>query len=199
MKKQILVIHGGNAFEDYKEYLQYLRNRSISLATLQKNDWKRSLRVDLGDLYDVYTPQMPNSQNARYAEWKIWFDRLIKLFDEGVILIGHSLGGIFLAKYLSEQTSPISIKATFLVAAPFNTEHNHPLVDFNITQNLSHFEEQGGKIVLFHSSDDEIVPFSNLFSYQKELLESVSVTFNDRGHFLQPEFPELIDHIKQLG
>ena len=151
MKKQIVVIHGGDAFDTYGEYLSYLKNKEVSLERIQFKDWKRNLSDDLGVEAQVLTPQMPNSQNARYLEWKIWFEKIISLLGENVIFVGHSLGGIFLAKYLSENNYQKIIKAVFLVAAPYNTETDHPLVDFNIENDLSSFARQGGKIFLYHS------------------------------------------------
>ena len=102
MKQQILVIHGGDTFDTYKDYLSFLKNREISLDRLRlKRDWKDILSEKLGENFDVLSPRMPNGTNARYKEWKIWFERVIPFIDKGVIFIGHSLGGIFLAKYLS--------------------------------------------------------------------------------------------------
>ncbi len=196
--KQILVIHGGDAFETYEEYLEYLRTRDFSLDRLKTKGWKSNLGEQLGDEYEVLTPQMPNSQNARYSEWKIWFARLIPLLNEEVILIGHSLGGIFLAKYLSENDFPKKIIAVLLVAAPFNTPIKHPLVDFNLINDLAKFQEQAGKIFLYHSKDDQVVPFSNLEDYKKALPSATLRIFEDNQHFNQEQFPEIIGDIKKL-
>ena len=35
MKKQILVIHGGNAFEKYDEYISYLKSKEITIEKLK--------------------------------------------------------------------------------------------------------------------------------------------------------------------
>lgn len=198
MPKQIVVIHGGNAFEKYEDYLNYLKNKKLTLEDLSFIGWKDTLGSVLGADYSVMTPQMPNSKNARYLEWKIWFEKLIPLMNDPMILIGHSLGGIFLAKYLSENNFPKKIKATLLVAAPFNTPTDHPLVDFVITEKLDKFSEQGGEIYLFHSKDDQIVPFSNYEEYKKHLPTAKGKIFNDKGHFHQAEFPEIIEEIKSL-
>jgi predicted alpha/beta hydrolase family esterase len=196
--KQIFIIHGGNAFETYDEYLSYLKEKEITLEKLMFKDWKRNMSQDLGKEYDVIMPQMPNSQNARYCEWKIWFEKLIPLMSESVMLIGHSLGGIFLAKYLSENSFPKKIKATFLVAAPYNTEKQHPLVDFLLSDNLSQFEKQGGEIYIYQSRDDEVVPYTNALSYQKALPKAHIKLFDDRQHFNQVQFPELLADIGSL-
>jgi uncharacterized protein len=197
-KQQIIVIHGGNAFDKYEDYIEDLKTKEVSLERLLYKDWKKNLPEVLGEQYEIIAPQMPNALNARYLEWKIWFSRLTPLFAKEVILIGHSLGGIFLAKYLSENKYPKKIKAVFLVAAPYNTEKQHPLVGFNLQKDLSKFQKQAGKIYAYHSKDDFVVPFSNLKSYQKALPKMKVKIFKDRIHFNQESFPEIVDDIKKL-
>src|SRR3972149_11433312 len=103
MKQQIIVIHGGTTFKSYGDYIYYLKNKEISLDELTlKKDWKDTLEEKLGKTFEVLFPRMPNRTHARYKEWKIWFERIVPLLNDGVFFIGHSLGGIFLVKYLSE-------------------------------------------------------------------------------------------------
>lgn len=200
MKKQIVVIHGGNAFDVYEGYLNDLKNAEVTLERFQKKDWKSNLQEVLGQDYDLVLPRMPNSQNARYLEWKIWFEKIIPLLDEKVVFIGHSLGGIFLAKYLSENTYPKKIRAIFLVAAPYNDEKENPYVDFNITASLQVLTEQSKEIFIYHSKDDQVVPFSSFERYTKELPEAKGRVFEDKGHFNQERFDdELVEDIRSLN
>ncbi len=198
MKQQVFAIHGGNAFDTYEEYIADLKQQEVTIERTRSLDWKGNLQKVLGDTYEVILPRMPNSQNARYAEWKIWFEKFVPQLEEDVIFIGHSLGGIFLAKYLSEETYPRKIKATLLVAAPYNAPDDHPYVDFNILTNLSGLEKQGGRVMLYHSKDDQMVPFSNFERYQRELPTAIARVFNDRQHFNAADFPELIVDIQNL-
>lgn len=198
MVQQVLVIHGGNAYENYDNYIQHLKDKELSLEKLRAEGWKNTLQKALGDDYEVFTPFMPNPTNARYLEWKILLEKYISLMDNGLILVGHSLGAITIAKYLSENNSPRIIKATFLVAAPYNTKEIHPLVDFNIETDLNNFAKQSKNIFIYHSTDDEIVPFSNCKDYQKRLPKATVRIFEDRGHFHQSDFPELVEDIKNL-
>jgi uncharacterized protein len=198
MKQQILIIHGGNVFDTHEHYLADLKSREVTLDRMRRKGWKDKLQEMLGEDYDVLHPLMPNSQNARYAEWKIWLEKIILLLDEPMILIGHSLGGITLAKYLSENDCPKKIRASFLVAPPYNTETRHPRADFNISLDLQKFSRQGGKIFLYHSRDDEVVPFPNFEAYKSRLPKAETRTFEDRGHFNSDEFPEIVEDIKSL-
>src|SRR3970282_1495679 len=101
MKRQVVVIGGEESFDSYKDYLAYLKNVEVSLDKFKpQKDWKDTLSNKLGKNYEVLVLRMPNKTNARYREWKIWFERVIPFLRNGVILICHSLGGMFLAKYL---------------------------------------------------------------------------------------------------
>ncbi|MFA6082078.1 MAG: alpha/beta hydrolase [Patescibacteria group bacterium] len=198
MTQQILVINGGNAFETHEEYIQNLKNREVTLEKMVAKSWKDNLADALGGNYQVLIPKMPNARNARYAEWKIMFEKIIPLLDDNVIIIGHSLGGIFTAKYLSENVSSRKIKAVYLVAAPYNTPTKHPLVDFNIIKSLDGLAKQVKTIFIYQSKDDKVVPFSNCKDYVKELLQATLRVFDDRKHFDQPTFPEIVEDIRAL-
>ncbi len=198
MKQQVLVIHGGDVWNSYEEYIEFLKDYKIDIDKIKDGGWKESLQKGLGDDFEIIYPQMPCKHNAKYAEWKIWFEKFIPYLKDGVILMGGSLGGIFLAKYLSENNFPFKIKATVLIAAPFDKEDEYPLGDFKITESLDRFKNQSEKIILYQSKDDPIVPFSDFEKYSKALPNAENIIFEDRGHFTQKEFPELIEKIKSL-
>lgn len=196
--QQVLVIHGGDAFDNREVYLQSLRKKEITLERLKQTGWKSSLQRDLGAEFDVYTPKFPNSQNARYAEWKIIFEKILPLMDDNLILIGHSLGGIFLAKYLTEETFTKPVKAIFLLAAPYSTPDHEPIVDFTLQKSLTTAGVTGENIHLYHSKDDLVVPFENLAMYQDDLPKAKARIFEDKGHFNMESFPELVEDLKSL-
>ncbi len=198
MKQQVFVIHGGTAFDTYEEYFEYLKNKEVSLEKLQGRDWKMNLQDDLGEDFDVFLPKMPNSQNAVYKEWCIWFEKFLPLLNDGVILVGHSLGAVFLAKYLSENNVTKKIKGIVLVAPPYDNDEGKKLPQFAITTSLEKLEAQGGKVIIFHSKDDPVVDFSELKQYQDKLPSLETRVFEDRGHFNIEEFPEILLDIREL-
>ena len=163
-----------------------------------KKDWKNELQNQLGDGFIVYNPQMPNKQNAQYAEWKIFFEKIMNLVNENVILIGHSMGGIFLAKYLSENDVLKKIKKTFLISAPFDNEEltHESLVSFLRGGDLKNLEKQAGQIYLYHSEDDTVVPFSHLEKYVRGIVSPNVRVLKDKGHFNKlEEIPGLLDDL----
>lgn len=195
MKKQIVVIHGGEAFSTYEEYLTFLRNEEVTLEDLSRKGWKSTLSERLGEGYDILAPRMPNALNAKYLEWKIYFEKFFPFIRDGVILVGHSLGGSFLAKFLAEEMFPKKIQAMFLIAAPYDLDSERSLVEFVPPASLKLLEEQGGQLFLYHSEDDPVVAFAECEKYRRALPTAQVRTFTDRGHFLQEEFPELIADI----
>ncbi|MEI7777581.1 MAG: alpha/beta fold hydrolase [bacterium] len=198
-KQQILLLHGGTTYETYEKYFESLKNKTPKLEwILSRRDWKNELQNQLGEDFAVYAPQMPNKQNAQYEEWKILFEKIIELLSENLILIGHSLGAIFLVKYLSENKINKKIKKTFLMGTPFDDEgmDEEPLYSFLRKGDLRDFEKQAGEIFFYHSEDDFSVPFSHLEKYRRELPNANIRAMKDRNHFLQEIIPELIDDIK---
>jgi len=199
MKKQVLLIHGGSTFDTYKDYLSFLKNLKIDLNRYKRTKWSDSLRKKLGNRFDVLLPKMPNPMNAKYNEWKILFKKIASLLDDNVILIGHSLGAIFLVKYLSENKFPQKILATMLVSPPYDDEGmEESLGDFVLPKSLNKFNRQGGRIFIYQSKDDSVVPHSHLEKYKKALPKAIIREFRKRGHFDQPSFPELIKDIRKL-
>ena len=194
MQQQIVAIHGGTSFNSYEEYLQFLRTRELSRERLSAGqDWKANLGADLGEGFEVFVPKMPNGANAKYLEWQIWFERIGEVLNDNVILIGHSLGGIFLAKYLSENTFPKSIAATILVAAPFaDTSTEESLTEFALPASLDRFAKQSQRIVLFHSNDDPVVPVAEARRYEEAVPHAELKLLHGQQHINQEHFPELV-------
>ncbi|MBI4121210.1 MAG: alpha/beta hydrolase [Parcubacteria group bacterium] len=199
MLKQVVFIHGGDAFASYEKYLEALRNVEYTPSVQGEKRWKHTLAERLGPDFEVLAPAMPCKDNAKYTEWKIWFEKVLPYVHDGVVLIGHSLGGLFLAKYLSENEFPKEVRATFLVGAVFDEDsETHSVGDFDLPASLEHFAKHGGDIFLYHSEDDPVVPVSAVEKYGKALPDAEEHIFADRGHFLQGEFPELVERIKNL-
>ncbi len=204
MKQQVFYIHGGESFKNYEDFLTRLRTKGIwdlpSSEPVEK--WNNRLPADLGEDYEVFLPQMPNKQNARYEEWKIWFERYFEHLRDGVVLVGCSLGGMFLLRYVSEETVPFAVKALVIMAAPL------PLDDFDPTgceEFLCSLElvpviaTKVPKVAIMHSTDDFVVPYSH-GEYLATLLPTAEfISFSDKNHFLVPELPELVTFIKELG
>jgi predicted alpha/beta hydrolase family esterase len=167
-KQQILMIHGGTTFKNQKDYLNYLKNKEIKLD--KKPKWAESyFDKELGKNFQIIKPHFPLQENAKYNDWKIWFERYIPLLNNNVILIGGSLGGIFLAKYLSENKFPKKILSVYMICPPFDdTCSQEDLVGgFKLKSDLSLIEKNCKDVALMFSEDDDVVPVSHAKKYRK--------------------------------
>lgn len=195
-KQQVLFIHGGEPDVGYDDYIDRLKNGRFELALEDPKTWNKNQRRFLDtDIYDVITPTMPCGWKAHYSEWKIWFERHIEFLRDDVILSGHSLGGNFLAKWLSENMLPVEISQLHLIAAP----HSKSDSDFKITEfpkNL--FENKIQEIHIYHSTDDTVVRIEEAHKYYEALPGSHLHIFEDRFHFLEETFPELFENIQSI-
>lgn len=198
-KLQLLYIHGGLTFKSRKDYLNYLKNKEISLVEREK--WSGDfLKNNLAKHFDIIKPRMPLADNARYEDWRIYFERFIPFLKNNVVLIGNSLGGIFLAKYLAENKLPKKILALYLICPPFdNSLSSEDLVGgFRLPSNLAKLDNCSLSVNLLFSQDDDIVPISHAEQYRKKLAKAnISIFSGKNGHFLVPEFPELVAMIKE--
>lgn len=196
---QVIAIHGGTTFEKYDDYLKSLSTKKLYVDRMvYRPMWRELLQQNLGEEYKVLLPSMPNSTNARYSEWKLWFDHLTEIIEDDCILIGHSMGAIFLAKYLSENDFPRKIKATVLVAAPYDDTSTENLTDFKIDHVSERFASQAGKVVFFFGSDDPTIPLAEMDKFRHDVPRAEYRILSAPDHFVRPDFPELIDTIKSL-
>lgn len=198
-KPQILMIHGGMTFKNQKDYLGYLKNKEIKLD--KKPRWTEEyIDEELGKQFQIIKPRFPLQDNAKYEDWRIWFERYIPLLNNNVILVGGSLGGIFLAKYLSENKFPKKLLSVYMVCPPFdNTVLGEDLVGgFKLKSDLSLIEKNCKDVTLMFSADDDCVPVSHAEKYRNKLKNSKIIIYKSKnGHFKISKFPEIVKMIKE--
>lgn len=197
-KIHVLIIHGGTTFKNEKGYLHYLKTKRIS--TEKKIGWTGEyLENGLGNRFKVVAPRMPLQDNAKYRDWKILFERYLDLLSEDFILIGNSLGGMFIAKYLSENELPRKTLSTFLVCPPFDDTLPGETLSggFKLKNDLSLLEKNSRRLHLLFSRDDDVVPVAHAEKYRSKLPRArINIYKNKNGHFLISKFPEIIKKIK---
>lgn len=200
MKKrtQILMIHGGMTFKNQRDYLNYLLTKEIKIN--KKPSWTEGyIDNELGDTFQIIKPRFPLQDNAKYSDWKIWFERYIPYLENNLILVGGSLGGIFLAKYLSENRFSKKILSVYIICPPFDdTTPTEDLAGgFKLKSDLSLIEKNCDDVTLMFSEDDPVVPVSHAEKYRSKLKNSKIVIYkNKNGHFAISKFPEIIKMIK---
>lgn len=193
------MIHGGMTFKNQKDYLNYLKNKDVSLE--KKIRWSEDyIDKELGKKFQIIRPRFPLQDNAKYADWKIWFERYIPLLRNNAILIGGSLGGIFLAKYLSENKFPKKLLSVYMIAPPFDdTVLGEDLVGgFKLKSDLSLIEKNCKDVTLMFSADDDCVPVAHVEKYRNKIKGAKIIIYKSKnGHFKISKFPEMVKMIKE--
>lgn len=196
--KQVLFIRWWEAFDDPKDYHEYLKKRDFN-PFRNKKSWRDWVSWALTDIYEMMVPTMPCKQNATYGAWKIWFERHFDyLNDEWTILIWHSLWWAFLLKWLSENTFPKHISQLHLVCPVTSSEWlvwewiGDFIIDFDKLNNL---EFQAKEIFLYHAKNDNVVPYQQSLDLLKHMKKVKFLSFEDREHFNQPALPELLENL----
>jgi uncharacterized protein len=156
--------------------------------------WLEQVVNDLGVEY--IAPILPQPENPVLSQWLDCLDKAQP--DEQTILVGHSLGGVVILRWLERQVASLRVKKVILVATNAGTDESnncfYTLSGYDFDKIKTHCDE----FVVLHSTDDVWVPFSageeNALGLGAKFLR-----FTDRGHFgkdlLKPQIPELLDEL----
>ncbi len=197
-KQQILFIDGWEPAENFSSYIEELKKLEINNPFEVKRRWKLTLQKWLWDNYNLVFSETPNDFYAEYDKWRIMFEKYLPYLDDEIILIGHSLWSTFIAKYLNENSFPVTIKKILLVAPAFEDSEDEVLWSFNFDKRLDVFKKYSDKVRMYYSLDDFVVPVSDFESFKRVLWDIEFREFIDRWHFLQEEFLEIIEDIKKI-
>ena len=180
-KRQVLFIHGGGgeAFEEDGALV-------------------RSLREALGPDFSVKYPEMPDADAPEFGAWSACISHELSALDGGMILVGHSLGGSVLLKHLSEEQVVKSIAGVFLIATPYWGAVDWKVAEFELRVDLPKVLPKDVPIFLYHSRDDEVMPFAHLAMYAGRLPHATVREVEDRGHQLGDDLSEVAEDIARL-
>ena len=180
MKKQILFVQGGAGDEDHEADAKLVA----------------SLQNTLGDNYVIEYPRLPEGPEPDFGRMK-QIEEAISKIESDVILVGHSLGASMLLKYLSEQQVRKKIMGIFLIATPDWSGDEDWKQGLKLQDNFGEKIPNNVPIYLYHSKDDESVPFDHLSIYQKKLPRATT-RITRGGHQLNNDLSAVAEDIKGL-
>jgi predicted alpha/beta hydrolase family esterase len=150
---------------------------------------------------DIHTVAIepPKPWQPRYEVWKKEFERFD--IDQDTTLVGHSCGGGFLVRWLSENKD-VKVGKVVLVAPWLNPENN-PASD---TADFFHFEidpslvQRTQSITIFNSDDDMETIRKSVDIIREHTPDIGYREFHNYGHFCYEnlhtvEFPELLEEL----
>jgi hypothetical protein len=135
----------------------------------------------------------------RYDEWKKEFERFEILSN--TILVGHSCGGGFLIRYLSEHKD-VKVGKVVLVAPWINPDNYEvsDTADFFEFEIDPDFPSRTKGVTMFISSDDEPSVVKTVEILKSKVIGLDVRQYKDKGHFTlntlgTHEFPELLEEL----
>ena len=147
--------------------------------------------------------EMPNGYFPKYEIWKKELERFD--VDENTILVGHSLGGGFLIRWLSEED--VKVGKVVLVAPWLGSmagddryspeEFDADFFDFKIDSDISH-KTKG--VTILSSTNDGIGVQRTVKFIQEKINNIKYLELENKGHFTLKSlgtdaFPELLEEI----
>jgi uncharacterized protein len=181
MKKQVLFIQGGGkgAYEEDKKLANSLQN-------------------ELGGEYQVLYPQMPNEESPEDRAWMTQISKELVSLNGKLILVGHSAGGAVLLKFLLKENIAKPVAGIFLISIPYWSPEDEENEEYTLHEGFASQLPIGVPIFLYHSRDDEWVPFAHLAKYAEKIPQAAIREFDDRGHQFHNDLSEIAADIKSL-
>jgi serine hydrolase len=177
----VLFIHGGGVGA-------YAEDRKLAA----------SLQDALGAAYDVRYLKMPDEYRPVYEAWKERIAKELDTLEEEVILVGHSLGGSILLKYLSEEKVEEPVAGLFLLATPYWGVEDWEVSEYALREDFASEVPKEMPVFLYHSLDDEVVPFAHAALYGEKLPQATVREFDGRGHQFDDDLSEVAQDIGGL-
>jgi len=152
---------------------------------------------------EVIVPQFPTPEGQSLQAWLDVFQKFEGKITDDTIMIGHSLGGVFLLRLMENFLEPI--KAAIFVGTPIGigqlknqqSDNNFSGFDFN----WDNIKNKAKQVMVYQSDTDPYVPLENGKHLAKHF--GINMAFiPNAGHFNKAagyvEFPELFEKIKEV-
>lgn len=185
--KNAILVHGKPGRGEYYSPLVPSISNADFLPWIQK-------QLAIRDI-PSQTPEMPNAWQPDYPTWKREFERYDITPDTA--LVGHSAGGGFLVRWLSEHKD-VKVGKVILVAPSlgYNWTECKEFFDFEIDPDVA---QRTAGIVIFGSDNDKDAIKQAIEKYRAEIKGAVYREFSGYGHFAYEDigsgFPELLKEL----
>lgn len=166
-----IILHGAPEKEHYYDPKKPSESNAHWLPWLQKELIIRDIKAD--------TPEVPHSYEP---DWNTWFKE-VERFDIGpeTILVGHSFGGGFWLRYLSERPD-LKVGKVVLVGPWLDPNHTLQQDIFKDTFDRQ-LVSRTKQLVIFQSDDDSDSVHTSIARIKDEIDGITFRHFTGLGHF----------------
>jgi len=156
--------------------------------------WRPYVKRELEKIgFEVVAENMPDADLARKQYWLPFIKKKVKDSNDA-ILIGHSSGAVAILRYLEENKAEGAVLIG-VCHTDLGDEKEKVSGYFDEPWQWEKIKKNVKWIVQFASTDDPFIPIEEA-RYVKDHLNAEYHEFTNQGHFMETEFPELIEAIK---
>jgi hypothetical protein len=151
--------------------------------------WLKDQEENKGN--EVFVPDFPSTDFPKYNEWKEhWEELYAPQIEPSSVLIGHSLGGSFLLRWISESNTSV---ARLMLVAPAPDDCGIEEIQSFFTQpwDVEVLKQNVGEIIFLGAENDPYIPLSKFEMLAKELGAKFKKCLG-RGHLNDEELPEIL-------
>ena len=186
MSKRVIIVHGFGGYPE-KNWFPWLK------AELEKQG------------ITTIVPAMPNSAKPELKPWLATLKEAVGDLDDSTALVGHSIGGTTVMRFLESTNSGQHARGVVLVAA---AAQPLPVEELKV---LDHFFEQpfgfakikdgANRVIAIYSTNDHRVPIISGHIVKKELADDY-IEIPEGGHLNERsgynQFPLVLEKILRL-
>jgi len=183
--KTAVIIHGMPSKEEYLDLANPAQSNRHWFPWLQKQLAIRGVVAQ--------SLEMPAPYEPRYEDWKKTFEQMH--VDEETALFGHSCGGGFFVRWLSESNKRVG--EVVLVAPWIDPSKELDTGFFNFEIDPTLVGRTKGVTVMYSTDDDPSI-LETVRVLKEKLPDATFKEFHDKGHFCSADlvndaFPELLE------
>ena len=185
--KRAIIIHGYNNKSEFEDTTRPSASNDHWIPWLQRQLLLNGI--------EAQTPEMPGFYKPNYEQWK----DTLEMFhpDEETILVGHSCGGGFLVRWLSENSKKVG---KVVLVAPWIDPTKAIDPEFFNFEIVSDISSRTNGLSVMYSTDDHPEIVTTIETLKQELENVNFIEFQDKGHFVfnslnSEQFPELLEVI----
>ncbi len=160
-----IIIHGWEGTPE-GHWKPWLKNE------IEKKGWKTEI------------PQMPETMHPKFDQWLSHLTNIIGKPDKNLFLIGHSLGGTIILRYL--ETIDKKIGGAVLVAAAIESPQPEVQSFFKTSFDWPKIKANCQKFVAINSDNDYFIPIEQGKTLEKNL-DAELIIMKNMGHFSSKE------------
>jgi putative nucleotidyltransferase with HDIG domain len=199
--KSLVIVGGGDSYINQQDFIAKLQTQELRLSG--GSSWTAHLALELNPWMRAFKLTMPNKDNAQYLEWKVRFERYAELFLKQSVLVGWSLGGLFLLQLLTDVE--FNLKNTKILELHLVAPAYPEVGDFRCDLDNQAIKRLFSKVAkeniyIHHSTDDFVVNYKDSQKLAADLIlpKENFKSYVDRNHFLIPQYFELEKHLLSL-